>query len=210
MSKRLSVRPVLAVLLASGCRSQGQGEERPHESIAVHAETPQRCPVCGGPVTPIEQTKDDLSQPSRNLHVWNRSSCGNPLFGPGSVICPRDWYAYSSVLRNWGLSLEDPDAFALKLEPRIRQFPLPEKSAIRSGVVYSQEIIGDRVVHSVGFWCDTDRRYLEKVDEYRQSANVGVTIERNRSPGRTYIVARVETQMIASGPAASAFVGGVK
>ena len=159
----------------------------------LHEESPQRCAVCGGPVTAIELTKDDASKPSRNLDVWNRSGCGNLLFGPEAVICLRDGYAYSPGMKKWGLSLENPVGFALKLDPRIRQFPVPEKNAIRSRLVYSQEIAGGRVAHSVGFWCDTDQRYLEKVERYGKLAGASVTVERDKLPGQTHVSARVET-----------------
>ena len=55
--------------------------------IAACARTEsQRCPVCGGAVVAVEQVQDDVSKPSRNIAVWNRSICGNELFGPGATI----------------------------------------------------------------------------------------------------------------------------
>jgi hypothetical protein len=162
-------------------------------SFVVAAE-PQICPVCGRGVTPMEQMKDDVSKPSRNLAVWNRSSCGNPLFGPGSTICPHDWYAYSAFLKKWELSLEDPKGFALELDGRIRDLLLPEKGKIRSGVVYSQSLDGDSVVHSVLFWCETDQGYLDRLTEYAKKAGAKLKIERERLPGQTYALAEVETK----------------
>jgi len=155
---------------------------------------PQVCPVCGGTVVAVEKVKDDVSKPSRNLDVWNRSSCGNPLFGPGSTICPHDSYAYSAFLEKWGLSLEDPKGFALEMDGRIRDLPLPDKGKIRSLVVYSQRIDIDVVVHSVLFWCDTDQRYLDRLDEYAKHAGISLKIERERIPGQTYVKAEVETK----------------
>ena len=163
--------------------------------LAAAARTePQRCPVCGGAVVAVEQVKDDVSKPSRNLDVWNRSSCGNLLFGPGSVICPHDWYACSTFSKKWELSLEDPKGFALEMDSRIRDLPLPDKGKIRSLVVYSQRIDGDVVVHSVSFWCDTDQHYLDRLNEYAKRAGVKVEIERDRIPGQTYARADVETK----------------
>lgn len=166
----------------------------------VAAAEPQICPVCGRGVVAVEKVKDDDSKPSRNLDVWNRSSCGNPLFGPGSTICPHDWYAYSAFMNKWELSLEDPKGFALEIDRRIRDLPLPEKASIRSRVVYSQSIDGDAVTHSVLFWCDTDQRYLDRLDEYAKRAGVKVKIERNRIPGQTYAKAEVETQRKPAAP----------
>jgi len=159
----------------------------------VHSE-PQRCPVCGGAVVPIEQVQDDTSKPSRNLAVWNRSSCGNLLFGPGSTICPRDWYACSAFSRKWELSLEDPKGLALEMDGRILDLPLPDKGKIRSLVVYSQSIDGDGVVHSVGFWSDTDESYLDRLNDYAKRAGINVKIERERTPGQTYATAEVKTK----------------
>lgn len=162
-------------------------------AAAACAEPPS-CPVCGGAVVAVERVKDDVSKPSRNLDVWNRSSCGNLLFGPGSMICPHDWYAYSALSKKWELSLEDPEGFALKLDGRIQSVPLPEKGKIRSRVVYSQSIDGEGVVHSVLFWCDTDQSYLERLREYAKRAGVNVKIEGEKLPGQTYARAEVETK----------------
>jgi hypothetical protein len=160
----------------------------------VAATEPQICPVCGRGVVAFEQVKDDISKPSRNLSVWNRSSCGNPLFGPGSTICRHDWYAYSAFSKKWELSLEDSKGFALEMDGRIRDLPLPDKGKIRSQVVYSQSLDGNGVVHSVLFWCDTDQRYLDRLNEYAKRTGVNVTIERDRIPGQTLARAKVETK----------------
>jgi hypothetical protein len=95
-------------------------------------------------------------------------------------------------LKKWGLSLEDAKGFALEMDRRIRDLPLPDKGKIRSRVVYSQSIDGDGVVHSVLFWCDTDQRYLDRLDEYAKRAGIRVKIERDRIPGQTYVKAEVE------------------
>jgi len=149
----------------------------------------------------VEQVQDDPSKPSRNIAMWNRSSCGNLLFGPGATICPHDWYAYSAELEKWELSLEDPKGFALAMDGRIRDLPLPEKGKIRSGVVYSQSIDGDKIVHSAGFWCDTDESYLDRLNDYAKRAGINVKIERERTLGQTYATAEVETKLEQDGTA---------
>jgi hypothetical protein len=165
---------------------------------------PQRCPVCGGAVVAVEQVQDDVSKPSRNLDVWNRSSCGNLLFGPGSTICLHDWYAYSAFSKKWELSLEDPKGFALAIDGRIRDLPLPDKGKIPSRVVYSQSLDGDGLVHSVSFWCDTDESYLNRLSDYAKRAGINVKIERERTPGQTYVKAEIETERKHDAPKPSA------
>ena len=135
-----------------------------------------------------------LPNPAEILAFGIEALGGNPLFGPGSTICPHDWYAYSAFSKKWELSLEDSKGFALEMYGRIRDLPLPDKGKIRSRVVYSQSIDGDVVVHSVLFWCDTDQRYLDRLDEYAKRAGVRVKIERERIPGQTYARAEVETK----------------
>lgn len=150
---------------------------------------PEICPLCGGPVVPVEQISDELEKPSRNISVWNRSICANQFFGSGSVICTRDWYAYSPKLKKWELSLNDASGFAVELDARIRYFPLPESSAIRSGVVYSQEIDEQATVDSVSYWCETDEDYLAKLPVL--APDVSIQILRDRLPGQTIVHARL-------------------
>lgn len=90
--------------------------------------------------------------------------------------------------------MEDPEGFALEMDKRIRDLPLPEKGKLRSGVGYSQSIDGDKIVHSVSFWCNTDQRYFDRVNEYVKQAGVNIKIERERMPGQTYVRAEVETK----------------
>lgn len=166
----------------------------PHWAVRVtvpESPPPEICPVCGAPVVRLDQVVDDLTKPSRNLSAWNRSSCG---FGRElwSVICVRDWYAYSPKLKQWSLSLNDSSGFAIELDTRIRDFPLPEKSAIRSGVVYSQDIDEQVTVHSVGFWCDTDEDYLSKLAALPPA--ITIEIERDRLPSQSIVHARLRRE----------------
>ena len=178
----------LGLVVFLGCHDSRRGSLRRAE------EEPRCCPVCGRAVVPVEQVKDDVSKPSRNIAVWNRSSCGNLLLCDGSLICTHDWYAYSSVLKRWELSLEDPNGFAWGLDSRIRGFPLPKKGKIRSRVVYRQWIDGDGIVDSVDVWCDTNEGYLDSLRQYAKRARVTIRTKPSQLPGQIYLAAEVSRE----------------
>ena len=91
------------------------------------------CPICKGKLVEISKQKDDRSKPSKNVSVWNRSSCANMMFGQGSLICLKDNYAFDATwMKNWELSLFNKDGFSIALHQGIYNFPLPFKKQIKS------------------------------------------------------------------------------
>jgi len=167
---------------------------RPIRGIIPESPPPETCLICGAPVVRIDQITDDLAKPSRNIAVWNRSSCGNPLFGPGSVICVNDWYAHSARFKQWSLSLNDPAGFAIELDQRIRDLSLPEGSTIGSAVVYSQQINEQVEIHSVSLWCDTDENYLKQLEAKAIQSGLTVRIVRERLPGESTVLVEATNQ----------------
>src|SRR5438067_1217833 len=103
---------------------------------------PKVCALCGAPTIATGAIEDDVSRPSKNLSVWNRSICGNPLYRPDAPICTRCWHAYSPTLKSWSLSLPDPNRFRQPLHTDIAGFPLPDEAGIRTHPVYEQQFDG--------------------------------------------------------------------
>src|ERR1043166_7317953 len=131
------------------------------------------CPICGRQTVDVTTQQDDLSKPSVNLCVWNRSMCANEFYGKGSLICPHDHYAYEAQLKTWNKSVQDRDAFPLPLHPSIYSFPLPPTPQILSRVVYSQTFASlSSVEHSVLFWCKTDDAFFKQLEEYSKAQRV--------------------------------------
>ncbi len=146
------------------------------------------CPVCKGKVVDTQSQKDDRAKPSRNLDVWNRSSCGNPLYHKGSFICLNGGYAYEPSLKTWNLSLNIRDGFKLNLSKAVYSFPLPKKSNVKSGLVYSQELSSIKEIkHSLLFWCVTDSAYFKKVEAYAKKNSLILTIEKERIKGQSIV-----------------------
>ena len=155
-------------------------------TAAVSAE--HLCPVCEQAAVKISQQKDDHSKPSKNLAVWNRSSCANPFYGTGSYICATGGYAFEAGFKTWKLSLNDRDQFAHPLTRSIHQFPLPVKSNLQSGLVYSQEFDSLKSVkHSLNFWCATDDAYFERIQTYGRAEGLSLSIERKRATGQSIV-----------------------
>jgi len=155
-----------------------------------HAE--DRCPVCQGALLDVTKQQDDRSKPSINLAVWNRSFCGNGLFGSGSTICPRDGYAYEANLKRWKLSLEDRDSFKHPLDPRIHEFPLPDKNHMKSATVYSQDFETLAAVkHEILFWTVIDKGFFAKVREYAKTQGIHLNIEPHNDDGQAIVTASV-------------------
>jgi hypothetical protein len=143
------------------------------------------CPVCHGAVVEVTKQKDDLSKPSKNMDVWNRSSCGNPFSGDGSYICMKDGYAFVVSLNTWNLSLSDRDGFALPLAKSIRSFPLPSKSKYPDNAVYSQEFKSLKsVTHALQLWCLKDPQYFKTIKAYAKRNELSLTIRNMERNGR--------------------------
>lgn len=143
-----------------------------------------RCPVCDKATQPISAQKDDLSKPSKNMDVWNRSSCANLSYGDGSYICMEDGYAFESSFKTWNLTLSDPKGFAHPLVTSIASFPLPPEPKLTNWF-YSQEFKSLRsVADTVQFWCVTDVVYFEKIKEYAKNNQLTLTIENMERDGR--------------------------
>jgi hypothetical protein len=148
----------------------------------------QNCPVCKGKVVDTRSLKDDISKPSLNIAVWNRSNCGNLFYHKGSLICPAGGYAYEPSFKTWNLSLNDKDGFKHPLLKTVYSFPLPVKANIKSGLVYSQEFSSlSKVKHSLLFWCSTDSAYFKKSQEYANVNKLVLTIEKERLKGQSIV-----------------------
>ena len=154
----------------------------------LSVEAGELCPVCRSQLVDVTTQTDDASKPSRNLSVWNRSSCANMFFGQGSWICPRDGYAYEAQMKQWELSLEDRDAFALPLDRSIYGFPLPDGKRIKSRTVYSQEFSTlESVKHGLLFWTVIDEQYFDKIRQYTKKNGLILEIEPHADRGEAII-----------------------
>lgn len=163
--------------------------------LGIAAES--QCPVCDGTTVEVTTQNDDRSKPSKNLAVWNRSSCGNPFYGKGSFICPKDGYAYEASFKTWNLSLNDRDRFSYPLAKSVYSFPLPPVANIKSGVVYSQEFSSlSSVKHSLLFWCVTDTVYFGQVEAYAKSNGLSLSIEKERQKGQSIIKVTKQTEQV--------------
>lgn len=112
-----------------------------------------RCPVCDSrcSFSNVGSIRDEDTQPSRNLAVWNRSTCGNLAHPDNSAVCTNCWYGHNALVDNWELARETTNGFVRALRKEIVNFPLPAKTAITSRLVYSQEITAKSVIDRVGF-----------------------------------------------------------
>ncbi len=152
------------------------------------APVPVSCGSCGGTVVPISSVTDDRSKPSRNVSVWTRSSCANPLYCDDDVICTQCSHAYSSMLRKWTLGLRDPAGFKGSLCPSVLHFPVPSGTNVTSSIVYGQELDGSNRIDSVGFWCSDDKSYSVTVQAYANKMNLVLkTSQKGRLPGEVYL-----------------------
>lgn len=158
------------------------------------------CPVCDGAVVEVATQKDDRSKPSKNLAVWNRSSCGNPFYGKGSYICPQDGYAYEAGFKTWNLCLNDRDKFPHPLAKSVYSLPLPPSAKIKSGVVYSQEFSSLlSMKDSLSFWCETDSDYFSRIRVYAKSNGLKLSIEKERMKGQSYMKVTKQTKQVSGG-----------
>lgn len=164
-------------------------------AVSLCARADDLCPVCQTKLVDITTQKDDESKPSKNLEVWNRSSCSNPFFGKGSLFCLRDGYAYEDQLKRWELSLLDRDGFAYPLDRRIHDLPLPERNKIKSGTVYSQEFRTlEAIKHGLLFWMVIDEHYFSKIRQYAKTNGIDLVIEPHKNRGEAVIRASLTTR----------------
>jgi hypothetical protein len=149
------------------------------------------CPIFGGKVTKVGNVTDDKAKPSKNITVWNRSSCGGLVgYGPDSAICTQCWHAHSTlkVFDYWERSSVEPDSFLPPLAADIRQFPLPAAKQIKSGIVYSQKCVGTQVTESVAFWCTDSSDVLSAFRDYAQKHDLTVrTAQQGRIKNQLYV-----------------------
>lgn len=147
-----------------------------------------KCPLCKGNLSTVGTIKDDTSQPSLNLSVWNRSICANFGFSETSPICTTCWHAYSKVNERWERSSENPLSFTQPLSPAIRGFPLPPKDSITSSVVYSHEFASGISSEALFFWCRRSEDYLRRARKYAEEHKLKLRIETaDRLPLEIYL-----------------------
>lgn len=163
--------------------------------VASLAAPDKPCPVCGGRLVAAGTLKDDRSKPSLNLELWNRSYHGDlwPFHSEDSPICSRCFVAYRSTDDRWVRASELPETFFIPLTAAISGFPVPDKSHLRSLVVYSQDFPGANAdqgrEESIGFWTKSSSRVLDPLASYSQKHDLALTVEK-RSIG-TYVVAKM-------------------
>ena len=145
------------------------------------------CPVCGGRVVKTATVNDDTNAPSKNSCVWNRSICGNVLYGPDAVLCTRCWHAHSKLLIKWERSSELPASFHRPLGSAIRGVPIPPADAVRSGVVFTQTYAKKTFAESVSFWCVDDEHLLASLRGYCTTNHLTFSFETNRIAGQVFI-----------------------
>lgn len=143
-----------------------------------------KCPSCNKECTPIFEIKDDVTKPSKNLSVWNRSMCASLIFY--THVCKEHFYAYCLTFKKWELSLEGKNAFPIKLHKSIHQMPISKKPRYR--VVYSQEIYEKRREDSVAFWFIHDEKYIHYVKDYVKANNLEMRLEEKKDKDESYVV----------------------
>ena len=144
------------------------------------------CPVCGGQVVKTGTVTDDTNAPSRNLCVWNRSSCANLAYGPDSVICTRCWHGRSKLLGKWERASESPASFQRPLSPAIRGVPVSADS-VRSCVVFTQTYNNKKFAERLSFWCMDSESLLASLRAYCATNRLTLTAEANRIAGQVYV-----------------------
>lgn len=138
--------------------------------------TNETCLHCGGQLAKVGTVKDDITKPSKNINVWNRSICANPFYGDDSIICTQCWLAHSTRFQRWERSSEVPASFHRPLSTVIRDFPIPSAKDIKSLVVYSQQISGTQVTESVVFWCTDSNSLISSFRAYASKHSLSLRI----------------------------------
>lgn len=148
---------------------------------------PVSCPVCGARTSKLATVADNTNAPSRNLFIWDRSVCGNVLFGPDSAICTRCWHANSGVSKQWERASESIASFQRPLSVAICGVPVPIAKNIRSRVVFTQSYRQKALIEGVSFWCAENERDMATLRRYCTTNRLGLIIESNRLPGQVYV-----------------------
>lgn len=177
MKSALFLTAVVGIAVV-GCEPAERADIAPKPTVdAAGEKASARCPECGGALVKHGTVYDDLTKPSKNIAIWNRSSCANPFDDPNEPICTNCWLAYSETLERWERSSELPESFRRPLAAGIRECPLPAREEIKSRVVYSQEIDADGVQESVLFWCVDSAEYIAKVKSFAREHQLTCRVE---------------------------------
>jgi hypothetical protein len=146
-------------------------------TTAEQAIPEHRCGGSGGPITTLGTLKDDLTHPSRNIEIWNRSACASLLYDAESPVCTDCWMAYSSVQKRWSRSLANKNAFKIQLAESVAAFPVPDRTLLRSKVVYTQSFDGVSMLEEIRYWAKRDEHYLSLAKEYAARNALRVSVE---------------------------------
>ena len=195
-------------IVTAGCSSSDSPGSAENAAMpTLEAQAPAHCPQCGGALVKAGTIQDDPEQPSKNLAVWNRSSCGNPFYDDDSVICGKCWLAHAKAFDRWERSSVLPQSFRQPLAAAIRDCPLPSAEDTKSLVVYSQQIEAPGVQESVGFWCTDSAEYLAQLKAYTRENKLSFRVDqRGRIANQVYVA--VETKPAAEPPNAADQPGG--
>jgi hypothetical protein len=91
----------------------------------------------------------------------------------------------------WVRSAEAPDSFFVPLEESIRDVPLPARTDIRYGVVYSQKFQSlpesASCTESVSFWCFLRAEIEAKLQAYANEHELSLKLDRRNGDSDTWI-----------------------
>ena len=145
------------------------------------------CPVCSGPLAKVGTIADDISKPSRNLCVWNRSACGNVLHGADSLVCTRCWHAGSHLVGDWERSIENPNGFRRPFSPTLRAIPLPSGDSLRSRVIFTQTYSRKRFTENVTFWASNSESLFYSLRGFCLANRLVLTLQTNPITREVYV-----------------------
>ena len=100
------------------------------------------CPLCGGKLVVVGSMRDDRSQPSVNIEVWNRAVDATTLISADDPICTLCFHAFRKADQRWVRASENPQSFWRPLSGAVLAFPVPDRSMRKSAVVYRQAFAG--------------------------------------------------------------------
>ena len=154
------------------------------------------CPLCGGKLYTVGDFSDDRSKPSQNIEVWNRAFDEVPQFGPNAPMCARCFHAYQEDEHAWKRASELSTSFQRPLSPATLGFPVPDKSVIRSLIVYRQKFAGplgkDRYSDGVSYWyATTDHALTNQIAAHAERSHMRLSQSYSSPtlPGQAYIEA---------------------
>ena len=143
-----------------------------------------KCPACGGAVTTVGKVTDDKTKESKNLEVWDRSSCAFTGHDEDSVICTRCWCVEDRTEPTvWIRSSKLPNSFFIPLSKAIREFPAPKDSA-----GYEQRFEGEKRIESLSFWCTDAPDLIAKYQRYCKEHDLTLELDRSeRYPKKVFV-----------------------